>query len=543
MTTSTQLDLAHAAFDRREWTAAAAAFVAADAAGPLDSRDLGVGGLSAHLSGDDDTAIALMTRSHQAAMAAGDTEFAAQMAFWLGMLLADRGDFAVAGGWLSRAQRIVEESGVDTVVQGYLISAAAIRALESGDPQAALPMFEEAAAYADRFREPDLVAMSRIGRGRSLIRLGEVERGTAMLDDAMLSVTSGEVSPVVVGIVYCAAIEAFREIYDVGRAQGWTEALTRWCAEQPDLVPYRGTCLVYRAELMRFHGAWPEAVEEADRAKILLLRPPPTPAAGDAFYLDAEVFRLRGDLDAAEAAYLEAAKRRPVEPGFALLRLAQGRPDVARAMIGRAIEETPGPLARSPLLEGLVEISIALGDIAAARAATDELAALAALTATPLLEAIASRADGVTLLAAGDPGAALTSLRRALDHWQALDDPYDAARARVEIGRACLALGDNETATIELASARATLVRLGAAPDVRRLDALTATPPPIPGGLSTREVEVIRLLVRGSTNREIATELGISERTVDRHVSNIYTKLDISSRAAATAFAYEHGLV
>jgi DNA-binding CsgD family transcriptional regulator len=294
---------------------------------------------------------------------------------------------------------------------------------------------------------------------------------------------------------------------------------------------------------MRFHGDWPSAAAEVQLAEEALLRPPPEPAAGEAFYLQAELYRLRGEFDAAEAAYREAADwGRRAEPGLPLLRLAQGRVAAGRTMLERAIDETPTGLSRAPLLEALITIAIADARPDAARAAADELGHLAGIATTPLLDAIAASADAAVRLAGGEPLAALTAYRRAADLWQMLDAPYEAARVREGIGLACRQLGDDEGAAIALDAARAAFDRLGAIPDAQRLDAIVGVPPPTPGGLSGREVEVLGRLALGATNREIAAALGISERTVDRHVSNIYAKLDVSSRAAATAFALEHRL-
>jgi DNA-binding CsgD family transcriptional regulator len=544
VTDSPDLERAHAAFASRAWIAAAAAYAAADTAQPLPPRELGQAGLAAHLGGDDEASATLMGRAHQAALDGGDPDFAAYMAFWLGMNMLNHGEFAVGVGWLARAQRVVEEHRLDSVVSGYLLVPQALRALDEGDAADAFASFGKAAAYADRFDDADLRTMSRLGRGQSLIALGEVERGVGFLDDAMLAVTAGEVSTVVTGIVYCASIETFHRIYDLRRAQGWTEALMRWRDEQPDLAAFRGRCLVYRAELLRIHGDWTSATSEVRLAEELLLRPPPEPAAGEAFYLQAELCRLRGDLEAAESAYragLEWGRR--AEPGLALLRVAQGRSDAGLTMLARAIDETPPGFDRAPLLDAIVAIASATGDAPRARAAADEILALARTAEVPLLDAVAARADGAAHLAAGEPRQALQAFRRARDLWRDLDAPYDAARVREGIGLACRALGDEESATIELEGARDTFERLGAAPDVDRLRAILGTEAPSAGGLSAREVEVLRHLARGQTNRQIAAALGISERTIDRHVSNIYTKLDISSRAAATAFAYEHDLV
>ena len=540
----TDLERARGAFRRRAWTAAADAFAAADRVAALDLEDLESAGLAHHLVGDDEGAIALLTRAHETALAGAMVDRAARNAFWLGMMVLQRGDFAVAGGWLARAARLVDEAGIDCVERGFLIVPRALQAMDAGDLAGACALFADAAAIAGRFGDRDLATMARLGRGRSLIGLGEVEKGVALLDEAMLAVTAGEVGPIVAGIVYCASIEAFHQIFDLRRAQLWTEELTRWCASQPDLVPFRGRCLVYRAELMRLHGAWPEAGDEARRAQEWLSRPPPEPAVGEAHYEQAELLRLRGDHAAAASAYREAARwgRRP-EPGLALLRVAQGQVAAAVGMIRRAVAEAAQDTATSaPLLAPAVEIALAAEDIDLARRSADELARIAEASGAPYLRAAAAGADGRVRVAAGDASGGLAALRASATAWQEVDAPYELARVRAETGVALLALGDTAGAEIELEAARSTFRGLGAEPDLRRLER-AAPRPGRPGGLSEREVEVLRLLADGLTNRAIADRLVISERTVDRHVSNIFTKLDVSSRAAATAAAYELGIV
>jgi DNA-binding CsgD family transcriptional regulator len=543
MTLPDQLVRARGAFEQHAWTEAYEAFRAADLAQHLDLEDLERVAIAAQLLGNDDDAIELLGRAHQQAIGDGDPVGAARHAFRLGMILANRGDMAVAGGWLGRAARLVEESGLDCVERGYVLVPQGLGQLDGGDPAGAFATFEGIAAIAERFHDVDLGTMSRLGRGRALIDMTEVPRGVALLDEAMVAVTAGEVSPVIAGIVYCGSIEAFQTIFDLRRAQEWTDALRAWCDAQPDLVPFRGRCLVYRAELMQLHGAWPEAIEEARRAQEWLSRPPPEPAVGEAFYQGAELHRLRGEHSDAEAAYREASHwgRRP-EPGLALLRLAQGRLKAAAAAIGRAVDEALDEIARARLLEPQVEIALALGDRRTAREAADRLARIAALADAPLLTATAGRAHGAVLLAEGEARAALVALRGASVLWQQIEAPYEAARVRAWIGVALQQLGDVDSAELEFEAARRVFRDLGAAPDLARLDAMSGAATAGPSGLSTREVEVLRLLAAGKTNRAIAVELGISERTVDRHVSNIFTKLDVSSRSAATAYAYEHGL-
>jgi DNA-binding CsgD family transcriptional regulator len=309
-------------------------------------------------------------------------------------------------------------------------------------------------------------------------------------------------------------------------------------------VHFRGQCLLNRADLKRFHGAWQDAADEAGRASELMADPETDPSLGEAIYQTAELHRLRGEFSEAEAAYRRASRlgRQP-EPGMALLRLAQGRTAVAAAAIRRATDESTSLFARPRVLGPLVEIMLAAGSTETARLAADELTQIADEIGAPLLTAMAGRADGAVLLAEGDPPAALAALRASWTTWHALDAPYEAARARVLIGLACRELGDTDSAAMELDAARDVFEALGAVPDLARLKALdegAATPR---GGLTAREIEVLRLVAAGKTNRAVAEKLVISEKTVARHLSNIFDKLGVSSRAAATAYAYEHDLI
>jgi DNA-binding CsgD family transcriptional regulator len=286
---------------------------------------------------------------------------------------------------------------------------------------------------------------------------------------------------------------------------------------------------------MQVRGDWPAALAEARQAAGRL----EARAAGQAFYRQGELHRLQGNPASAEEAYREAS-RRGVEPqpGLALLRLAQGRGDAAAAAIRRAAGEASNPLARSRLLPAEVEIMLATGDVAEAARAAGELEALTRELPGRVPAATAAHAAGAVRLAEGDARAALAALRGAAETWSELDAPYECARARELVGLACRALDDDDSAALELEAAREAFARLGAAADVARLEGSRAE-----HGLSPRELQVLRLVAAGETNKAIAAELVLSERTVERHVSNIFAKLGLSTRAAATAFAYEHGLV
>jgi len=415
----------------------------------------------------------------------------------------------------------------------------------TGDWPGAYETFTQAAAISEKWREPDLATWANNGRGRALIRMGDTAAGVKVLDEVMVAVTAGEVSPWVAGDVYCSAIEACHEIFDHRRAQEWTAALSQWCADQPDLVPYRGQCLVHRAQIMQLHGEWPDALDEARRACEWLSRPPPHPAVGFAHYQRGELHRVRGQFADAGAAYREAHQHGyEPQPGLALLRLAQGQVDAAHAAIRRLVDETHDRVTRSQLLAAYVEIALSAGDVTAAHDAADELFTLATDVGAPLLGALAAHARGAVRLAEGNPQAALGALRHAFALAHELGAPYAVARARVLIAEACRQLGDDDSAELEFDTARVTFDRLGAATDLALLERRRGTAASrSAAALTGREAQVLALVAQGKTNRAIATELVISEKTVARHVSNIFTKTGVSSRSAATAYAYEHGLV
>jgi DNA-binding CsgD family transcriptional regulator len=544
MATASALERGRQAFQRRAWRPAYELLRAADEEAPLEPEDLERAARAAYLTGRDEDYFALFERAFRERLGRGDPEGAALDGFWLVFGLMPRGDWAQVSGWVARARAAIDDGGRDCVARGYLLAPDALRALFSGDPGRAYAGFTEQRQVGERFGDRDLVTLAGFGQGQALIAMGRISEGMAVLDEAMVAVTGGETSAMVSGLVYCGVIAACMENFEPARAQEWTTALDRWCDAQPDLVPFRGQCMVHRAQIMQVHGSWVDALEELRHA-FERLTETGHPAVGDALYEQAEVHRLRGDLDEAERAYRQAAQvGRDVQPGMALLRLAQGHADKAAAGIRRALDEAAGWSSRPRLLRAAVAIALESRDVGWARAAADELAELAAERDVVLLNATAAQAGGEVLLAEGDARGALAAARRAWSLWQELGAPYEAAGARVVVGLACRSLGDEEAARMELDAARQAFERLEAGPAVARVEALAGrTPGRADGGLTAREVEVLRLVATGRTNRAIAGELFLSEKTVARHLSNIFAKLGLSSRAAATAWAYEHELV
>lgn len=548
MTSTEVLTDARRSMEQRRWGDACAQLLAADHEAALAPEDLQRLAVCAHLTGDDRVCEAAWERAHHGFLAAGDVSRAVRCAFWLAFGLLNRGEVARGGGWLARAQRLLDDHELDTAERGYLGVPVALRALDvDGDADAAYDAFRAVAAYGERFDDLDLVTLGRLGQGQAMIRRGQVVEGVALLDEAMVAVTAEEVSPIVTGTVYCAVILACRELFDLRRAHEWTEALHEWCEAQPGLVPFRGQCLVHRSEVLQFHGLWPQAWEEARRAGQRLSEPPGQPAVGMAHYQQGELLRLRGRYAEADRAYRRASDAgHDPHPGLALLRLAQGHLEEAAGALRRALHAAPSLLARARLLAAHVEVALATGDLTGARGEVDELVRISDDLDAPLLKAMVADVTGAVALEGGDVDVALEAFRDAVTRWRQLEAPYEHARSRAGFGLACRALGDEATAHLELTAARDVLKGLGATPEAERVGRLLGALSGRSGdgsGLTPRQIEVLALVAAGYTNRDIAAALVVSEHTVRRHLQNIFTRLGVTSRAAAAAYAVQRGLV
>ena len=526
------------------WATADEALTLADAHEPLGAEDLELLATAAYMLGRIDDYLAALARAHDAYLERGEELRAAGCALWIGTTLFLTGKVGRASGWVGRAERLIERHGPDCVEAAYLLVPQMFERTESGDLAGAIDIAAEIVAAARRLGDPDLLALALHEQGHLLVRDGRPAEGLRLLDEAMLGVTAGETSPIPTGIVYCGVITGCREAHEVRRAAEWTSELTRWVERQPEMVVFSGRCLIHRAEILQLRGAWREAMDEVQRGHARCVKAQNDQAAAEAAYRRGELHRLLGELDEAEAAFHAASRDgREPQPGLALLWLARGDATTAAATLRRVLDETTLLGARAYVLPAFVEAMLALGDVTAAREACSELEAAAASLGSDLAAATARSCAGEIELAAGDAQAALPALRSAAASWRQLDAPYEGARVRVLVGRACRMLGDEPSARLEFEAARDTFARLGAQPDVLRADVLLGRAAEDRHGLTARELEVLRLVAGGATNRAIAAELVLSERTVDRHVSNIFAKLRVASRAAATAYAYEHRLL
>ncbi len=533
---------ARADFARGDWQAA---YDAWSAAGPADLElpDLDDLGTVAELLGDHQLTVAARQRAFTGHLGAGELDAAVRQAFQLSMSLGGHGEPALSSGWAARAEEVAAALPEDSVGHGWVAFLRMFRSLGSSDFEAAQQHAEQALAIGRRQGDADLTGMALCGLGRFTLYAGRVREGVELLDEAMVRVVGGELSPIIAGHVYCTAIEGCQEIGDFARVAEWTTALEKWCADQPGLLLFTGQCAVHRGQLLRLRGEWDQALDEFQLAAERYSQEGAPAAAALSAYEAGEVHRLRGEVAAAEAAYDHAADAGyDPQPGLALLWLAKGDLEAARSAVTRLLAEAEGLVRRSRVLPPAVEVLVDTGESAAASTAAKELEELAEEIGSDAVAAASAQASGLVELGRGDAAGALPYLRKAQQLWSRAGAPYERARSRALVGRALLATGDERGARRELEAAREALRQVGAWPDADEAERLLV-PRALPAGLTAREVEVLRLVASGRSNAEIAAALVLSEKTVARHLSNIFTKLGVGSRTAATAFAFEHDLV
>src|SRR5215204_4367489 len=533
-----QLLQAREAFDRRDWALAFDSLRNASDLGPQDTVTMAT---AAYLVGDADEAIRTLQAGYQDRIKNGDALGAVRFACWLDLVLTMRGEMAVAGGWIARAHRLLESEPEDVVEGGYVLVHEYFEHLGRGDSVKAAETAGRIVQIARRFGDADLVAEGLNCQGRAMIGSGQVPEGLALLDEAMIGISAGEVSPIIAGSVYCSMVEACQELSDFSRAASWTIALTKWCDAQPGLVPFTGQCSLHRGQIMRLRGAYDEALAEFALAQRRYQIEGTVAPAAKALTEQGDVLRILGKLDEAEAAYRRAAELgHEPQPGLLLSWLARGRTAAAISAVRRLLAETRSPVHRSWMLPAAVEVLVSARLLEEARQNSVEFTGIASAFGNSALRAMATYAAATVHLAFGETEEALSNARESGRLWSDLGSPYEAARARVVFARALREMGDEDSATAELAVARSTFARLSAAPATQEVDKLLGRARP--AGLTGREVEVLRLVAEGRSNPDIARVLVLSQKTVERHLSNIFVKLDVPSRTAAAAYAHEHGL-
>ena len=532
-------------FERGMWSAAFDLMSGLDARHKLNGHALQSFATAAYMIGRESTFLELLERAFEAFCAGTEPLKAARSAFWIGLTLMFRGEYGRGNGWLVRSERLVDEFGNDCVEKGYILLPRVESSLASSDLAAADHYASEAVRIGAQFGDEDLQALGRHFKGRIQIETGNTSDGLILLDETMIAVTDGRLSPIVTGLIYCSVIEICQNYQIQNRAKEWTEALSGWCGKQPELVAFTGRCLIHRSEILIFDGKWTEAIAEAGAACRRLLAGPVEHHAGPAYYQEGEVLRLSGRYDEADESYRSASRLGfDPQPGLALMRLRQGKSQAALSSIKRTLASVRNPVGRMRLLPSAVEIMLATGDIETARKLCEELSGLAARHVSDAVEAASAEAIGDLSFAEGNLEGALPNYARAAELWRDLHAPYRLSRLRLKIGQTCAALGDSEGAGREIEAASDVFGKLGAEPDRKVAEELLRSlRQGVEGLLTPRQTEILQLVAEGLTNREIAQRLGLSERTVDRHVSDTLTRIDVPTRAAATAFAISHGLI
>ncbi|RHW24598.1 LuxR family transcriptional regulator [Nocardioides immobilis] len=505
-----RLGRALAARDRRDFAAAYDELVVLRGSGSLDAEGLYALGDAAWWLGLIRETLEICEECHERFLEEGRLDRAAMVALESGFHWMMRGEPEVGSGWLSRARRLLDGQP-PSIGHGFLLWMDAQVRFASGDIEGARSGAVALEQLAADLEEPALACFGLALQGVMTIRGGDTARGFELLDEAMLPVLAGRIGPGEAGNLYCQMISICTDLADVARARRWTEATERWCDLSSSAVMFEGICRVHRAQLLRIQGDL-DAAEEAAAAACAELAELNVEAVAEAHYEIGESRRLRGELAGARAAYDAAASLgRVPQPGRSLLVLAEGRPDEAAAAIRGAVAEQGDPFPRARLLAAQATIACARGDYTTADVAASELDAIARTYGSPGFRAWADIARGAVLIGSGSPADAVAPLRAALAACRAMGATYDENVAR------------------------------GLLADAIDPQAQTSAGPP--GGLTAREWEILGAVAEGLSNRQVAARLVISEKTVARHLANVYAKLGVTSRTAAAAWAHQEGVV
>lgn len=486
--------------------------------------------------GDIPAATRTEERLHDLHLAAGHHVEAALVALHLGLMWGTRGDMGLGRAWMERGDRLLR--GQPTcVAHGYAEYLGAALVLDvDGDSLAAVEAAERVGDLATRFADRTLECFALTLRGMAQISQGDL-RGFGALEEALIPVFGGQVDPVWGGDVFCSVIHLCEALGDLARMRAWTDSLQRWAAPLSETFMYAGITRLHQLQLLSAEGQW-DVVEAELGGRSEGLAQAHGWLAGAGFYELGEVHRLRGREEDARAAYGRArALGIEPQPGEALLQHAHG--ETALALDGLRIALAGAThLERARLIPATVEIALAAGDAALARQLMCELTDLAGRFGTPGILAGAAWARAACARAEGRWDEAEVALEEAARIHRQQHRRHDLARAHEALAEVNRARGETARADAAEATARAVYTALGARADLSRIASGAR-----PGGLTAREVEVLARVSAGLTNKEVARDLVISDKTVGRHLSSIFTKTGVTSRTAAAAWARDHRLV
>jgi DNA-binding NarL/FixJ family response regulator len=532
-----RLRAAHEAYKRRDWAAAYRGYGDLYGTVSLTGEELYLFAHAAWWLGHIREMLRLCEESHATFLAEGRVERAAMVALETAFQWFLCGKPELGSGWLSRARRLLE-SLPQCLGHAWLVELEANERAAAGDIEGALAGARRLQDFAVQLDEPALTSFGLALEGRLMVRRGDVERGFGLLDEAMLAVLAGRIAPAEAGNLYCQMMSICHDVADFRRAQHWTEIVERWCDGLSGAPMFLGICRVHQSQLLRMRGEWTTAAELAAAAARDLAELN-VEAAAEAQYEMAQCHRLRGSWDKARACYdAAAALGRSPHPGLALLELAQGRKEQAHEALSRCLAAEADPFRRARLLVAQVEVACRRGDDDTAAAAAAAMEDIAGTYSTDGFRAWAAQVRGMVLICSGQSREAVAPLRSALATSTALGSRFEAANLHSLLGRALATIGDESAAQAQLEAARSAYAELGVAPVVPWLADTPAES--APGGLTTREAEVLGAIADGLTNRQVAAHLVISEKTVARHLANVYTKLGVANRTAAAAWAHQH---
>ena len=516
---------------RRDWRASYDAFTQAGEDTALGTDDLDALAVAAWQLGRGKESVRVTERVFTQ-LARTDPPSAAMKAVELGLAWFTRGDLNIAQAWMNRARRLLDGTPVGPT-NGYLAYLDALMVMQ--DAEALAVRVQTLRDICSRIDTPALTALCHVAEALAAIGEARMTEAFALLDEAMLPVLAGQVPLDWAGDIYCVVLNQCHYLADLPRMRAWTQSMERWCADFAASDTYGGVCDVHRLQLLAATDDYRQ-LQARLVAASQALEDVNSWAAGEGYYQLGEVLRLQGDADGAFAAFARARTLGvDPQPGEALLRCGLGDGQTAWTDLRVALADHDR-VGRMQMLRGAVEVALARNDLDEADQYCHELEDGAKVFGTPGFRAWAAHARGAILVKRGEHADALAVLESALREYRIQRSRYETAQVYEWMALAHRALGDEDVAAADAATAQSIYDQLGVEPAGICGSAS-------PAGLTKRELEILTAIARGATNRQVAQQIFISEKTVARHLANIYAKLGVSSRTAAADWARQHNLL